>query len=404
MGEQNQTPAVAPEVQALVDAVSSAVRTALADLNTVAQRKTPVGQDPETHRVEVRTVADDRPVEKGIRMARAVRALALSKGDRQKAAYHAEHFLRDSSVARALSEGTNSAGGYLVPPEYSRELIELLRAQTIIRKSGARAIPMNSNVLNVPRLNTGGTSTYVGEASNISPTNQEFGQLTLTAKKLATLTVMSNELLADSSPSVDAIVRDDLVQSMSLKEDITFLRATGSATTPTGLLNLVDTGNKFSANATVNVANIIADMGKARRLVLAANTPMVKPCWYISPRTEGHLMTLADTSTGGWTFRAEMLTGKLFGYPFYVTSQIPENLGAGTDESEIYFGDAAQLIIGENEDLAIDVSSEAAYHDGSNVQAAFSLDQTVIRVIARHDFNIRHDTSFAVIQAVKWGA
>jgi len=96
--------------------------------------------------------------------------------------------------------------------------------------------------------------------------------------------------------------------------------------------------------------------------------------------------------------------GRLFGFPFGVTTQVPDNLGDGEDESEIYFVDFADAAIGESSRVEIEISSEAAYYDGSNVVSAFSLDQTVLRAIARHDFAMRRNTSGAVIQAVTWGS
>ena len=134
-----------------------------------------------------------------------------------------------------------------------------------------------------------------------------------------------------------------------------------------------------------------------------ANVRMIRPGWLFSPRTEHYLMTIRD-GNGNFAFREDMLAGKLWGYPFGVTTQIPDNLGGGSDESEIYLVDMADSVIAESTNLIIDVSSEAAYHDGGNVVSAFSLDQTVIRVIASHDFGMRHDASVAVLSAVKWGA
>ena len=64
--------------------------------------------------------------------------------------------------------------------------------------------------------------------------------------------------------------------------------------------------------------------------------------------------------------------------------------------------DFSEAIIGENTAIEIDVFREAAYHDGSSVQSAVSLDQTVIRLIERHDFALRHDVSGSVITTVKW--
>ncbi len=128
----------------------------------------------------------------------------------------------------------------------------------------------------------------------------------------------------------------------------------------------------------------------------------VRPGWIFSPRSWKFLTTV-QTTTGAYAFRDEMLKGTLWGFPFRVTTQVPSNLGSGANQSEVYFGAFAHAVIGESMGLIVDASQDAAYHDGSSVVAAFSQDQTVIRVIAEHDFALRHDKAFTVMTDVLWG-
>lgn len=348
--------------------------------------------------------AEDKKPEKGMVTARIVRALAAAKGDPDRAANWAKKNWSDSEfVVKALAAGDATAGGYLVPPEYSTDLIELLKPMAVVRRLGAVTLPMDTGTLNIPKITGGATASYIGENANIPKTEQTFGQITLTWKKLAALVPISNDLLRFSSPNADAIVRDDLVSSMALREDLAFIRDDGTSNKPKGLLNWAPAGNKFNANATVDLANVTADLGKAVYLLKKANVRFIRPGWIMSPRTENYLMTVRDAN-GNFAFRTEMLAGRLFGYPYGVTTQIPDNLGVGANESEVYLVDFADAVIGEATQLIIDASTEAAYHDGANVVAAFSLDQTVIRVIAQHDFAMRHAESACVIQSVTWGA
>ena len=75
----------------------------------------------------------------------------------------------------------------------------------------------------------------------------------------------------------------------------------------------------------------------------------------------------------------------------------------GSNESELYFADFYEVALGETSNLIIDASGSAAYHDGSNVVAAFSKDETVIRAIIEHDLGMRQDEALAVLTGVKWG-
>ena len=71
------------------------------------------------------------------------------------------------------------------------------------------------------------------------------------------------------------------------------------------------------------------------------------------------------------------------------------------DEAAAAFADC---FIGEDDDMVIDLSKEATYKDAEgNMVSAFQRDQTLIRVIAKHDFGPRHVESVAVLTGVTWG-
>jgi len=97
-----------------------------------------------------------------------------------------------------------------------------------------------------------------------------------------------------------------------------------------------------------------------------------------------------------------MNNGTLFGFPFRVSTQVPRNLGAGSN-TEIYFADYADVVLGETTQILLDVSSTAAYQSGASVKAAFSLDQTLIRAIVEVDLQVRHEESVVLVETVRWG-
>lgn len=341
--------------------------------------------------------------EKGLSVARIIRALAVAKGDVEKAAYWVRKQFADEIVEKALLAGEGSAGGFLIPEDFTSEIIELLQPQAVVRRMGAISIPMPSGTLPITAITGGATAYYVGESTNITPSQQAFGQIVLTAKKLAALVPISNELLRVPNAKADVIVRNDLISAIAKREDLAFIRGDGTQAQPKGILHWAASGNKFNANSTVNLQTVTEDLGKAERLLKEGNVPFTRPGWLMAPRTEIFLKSLRDAN-GNFAFRAEMMQGKLQGFPYAVTTQIPTNLGSGGNESEVYLVDFADAIIGETTQMIIEISSEAAYYDGTGVVAAFSRDESVIRVIVQHDFALRHPASAAVIQAVKWGA
>ncbi|MDI6872094.1 MAG: phage major capsid protein [Bacillota bacterium] len=344
----------------------------------------------------------ERPEDKGLKAARYLRALAAGKGDPERAARYVAQKWGDEALVKALNETNLAEGGALVPPEYVAELIELLRGRTVVRSLGATVLPMNSGSATIPKLTGGATASYVGESSNITKSQPSTGQLQLSAKKLAALVPTSNDLLRDSSPAADTVVRDDLVSALALREDLGFIRDDGTAPKPKGMRYWAPAGNLVASTGTT-LAAITADVAKMVNLLESANVRFLRPGWIMTPRSKWFLWQLLD-SNGNPVFRAELNQGKFLTFPFRTSTQIPNNLGVGTNESEVYLADFADMVIGENTELIIDVSTEAAYHDGTNVVAAFSRDETVMRAIARHDFGARHEESIAVLTGVTWGA
>ena len=358
--------------------------------------------------------------EKGSLFAGYLRAIAAARNDKEKAIKIAKAWGYDDvavgiekSIEKAMAAGDPTAGGFLVPVEFSQDVIELLRASGVVRSLGPTTMPMTSGSVKVPRITSGVTSSYIGENTNITKSQVATGQLTLTFKKLAALVPISNDLLRYSAPSADGIVRDDAVRSLNAREDLAFIRGDGLDGTPKGLKNWIAAGNRLDANSSVSLANVTTDLGRLLQAIMDANITLVvqqgatggidvRPGWIFSPRSYRYLSTV-QTTTGAYAFRDEMLRGTLWGFPFRVTTQVPSNLGSGTNESEVYFGAFAHAVIGESMGLIVDASQDAAYHDGNNVIAAFSQDQTVIRVIAEHDFALRHDAGFAMLQEVTWG-
>jgi HK97 family phage major capsid protein len=135
--------------------------------------------------------------------------------------------------------------------------------------------------------------------------------------------------------------------------------------------------------------------------LLNGNSRMIRPGWIFAPRTFVYLSTVRDTN-GNFAFRQEMLGGSLWSYPFGFTTSVPQNLGGGANESEVYLADFADVVVGESPMIELASSDSAAYHDGSAVVAAFSRDQTVVRAVMEHDLVMRHAESVAMLTAVLW--
>lgn len=341
----------------------------------------------------------------GAKMSRMVRALVVAQGNQQAAAKFAMDNQFGDDVAMALNTLTPGAGGVLVPQNMASEVIELWRPKSVVRRLGTRSIPLTNGSITLPRLKGGAVVGYIGSDSDIGVTGQTFDNLKLSAKKLTGLVPISNDLLAYSgtSPNVDRLVVEDLTGAMSSREDKAFIRDDGSLDTPKGLLAWALAGFKFAASAGTTLQLIETDLNKLILALENVNANMGSPGWIMSPRTFRFLEGLRDGN--GNKVYSEMKDGLLKGYPVGKTTQVPNNLGAGSNASEIYFVDFNDCFIGEDETLLIDYSKEATYKDeGGNMVSAFQRDQTLVRVIAKHDFGPRHVESVSILTGVTWGA
>lgn len=353
-----------------------------------------------------------KPEEKGLMFARHARAMYLGQGDVERAIHEVKRQwgaedpvlkgLEGTLKLKNLSAGNALGAGNIVIPEWSREWIELLRNQTVIRGlAGVRTFPMPVGAITMRKQSVAGIAYYVGEAANITKSDQNVNLVNMVYKKLAALTVVSNDLLRFAGPEADAFVRDDLLMVSAIREDLAFLLGDGTAGTPVGIFNFTASGSKF-ASAGTTLANTQTDLSKAIRKLQEGNVPLTldNGYWLMAPRTYWGIFNLVST-TGNYIFRDELQRGRLLGYQFKVTNQIPINVGAtGTGSgaaSLLMFVHAPSCLIGDALNVQVDVFFNGAYYDGSAVVSGISTDESVIRVLREHDFALRHDLGAAVV-------
>jgi HK97 family phage major capsid protein len=333
-------------------------------------------------------------------------------------------------VTRALVTSAGAAGGFIVPPDYMNEIIELLRPLAVVRGAGPRVIPMPRGTMTLPGQASAATASYGSEGSKIATSQQTLSQIVASYKKLTALVPVSNDMMRYADPAVDAFVRDDLVKVLALREDLAFILGDGTQDTPRGFLSFANGyagssaggvagvfntlanstaasgGNFVTSTAAYTLATVAAELGAAVNALDVANVPDIKRCWFMNPRSYNYLYNVQN-SLGVYVYRDELNKGTLLGYPFKKTTQIGTNYynadGSHTDCSFVFLVEMDEDMILDSMSLELAVSREGTYVDanGSTI-SAFQYDQTLIRAIAEHDHQIRHDASVAVIQFVRW--
>jgi HK97 family phage major capsid protein len=353
---------------------------------------------------------------KGLAFARAIKVAYLAKatGQSERDAAHAmskvegghrgyadlADFL-DDAKKRAMAESVFTSGGALLQPQLAADFIELLYAAVIAQSLGATTMDFN-RAMDFGKMNTGASISYVGEGQSVVPTAPGFGRLALSAKKAMAVVPFSNELLRNPSIGADTIIRDDLLRAMALRRDLSFFRGAGDTFQPKGINKWINSANVFPSTGTTLAAKV-ADIIKMVRLVDESNVPLASGGFAMAPRSKWGLAATLD-GLGQFVFAAMIAAGNVFGFKLGSTTQIPTNLGGGTNESEVYYGAFADAIIGMDigTPLTIETFLNGTYNDGTNVQSGVSNDQSVIRAIEGHDMLLRHDKSFAQLTTVTW--
>lgn len=138
-------------------------------------------------------------------------------------------------VQNALQIGTDSEGGYLVPDEFERTLIEALEEENLFRTM-ANIITTSSGDRKIPVVASKGTASWIDEEAPTPESDVAFGQVSIGAFKLATTIKVSEELLNDSVFSLEKYIAREFARRIGAKEEEAFFVGDGTGK-PTGIFN-----------------------------------------------------------------------------------------------------------------------------------------------------------------------
>ncbi len=140
----------------------------------------------------------------------------------------------DPVVRNTLQIGTDTEGGYLVPDEFERNLVEALEEENIFRRL-ANVITTSSGDRKIPVVASKGTASWIDEEGAIPESDDSFGQVSIGAYKLGTLIKVSEELLNDSVFNLESYISREFARRIGNKEEESFFGGDGSGK-PTGIL------------------------------------------------------------------------------------------------------------------------------------------------------------------------
>ena len=314
---------------------------------------------------------------------------------------------------KAMTEGTDSAGGYLVTPELSSELIQLRLDKTPMRQL-MPSLAVNSDTLQFIQQTGGLTAGWVAELATKPSADMTFGQLSVSVFTAAGLAVVSNQLLQDAGKQstgpnvgIDSLIVRDIARRLAILEEKAIIDGTGTGQ-PLGILGTSGVGNAggaLTSTAVVDLLDKIVDaIGEVQdglkddpthivmhprtwaRIIKARES--ASPTTYIvgAPGSNPVGRRAQDSIPGG--VKRQGVVGELFGYQVVLTANMPTNKGAGTDESRVIVGNFDEGLILDRQGVTVD-TSEHVY---------FTSNQTVFRAEMRVGFTAaRTPAAFDVI-------
>jgi len=353
--------AAAAAARNAADIVALGARHNKRDLAEAALR---AGKSIEQFRGELLDViGNDKPLEnenigltkKEVRQFSVVRAIAALANPGDRRLREAAAFEFEVSEAAAQRYG-RSASGLMVPTDVlgvwkqrdlntsddneivatnllANEFIDVLRNSASVMQAGARMMPGLVGNVAIPKKTAASTAGWIstegGAASESEPT---FGTVSLTPRNLGAFTDMTRQLILQSTPSIEQLVRDDLTQALALAIDKAALEGTGLSGQPTGILSTVGVNKPTSFAAAVPT---FAEMVALETAVAEDNALFGNLAYITDAATYGGLKTKTkDAGSGMFVLES----GQANGYTVYRTQQ--------ATAGNVYFGNFQDCMVG----------------------------------------------------------
>lgn len=408
-------PAQAEALNSMIDNGRSVDEARAAVLEAMGARQEPVGGAPQSGVVdlsekEVRQYSIVRAINAVIHKdwANAGLELEVSRTLAKELGRDTEGFfmptnLRLDAERATYAVGATATGGANVATNLLAEsFIEVLRNKAMIMQLGPTILSGLVGNIAIPRQISQTQTYWVTENSAITQAEATFDQVTLSPKQLGARSQYSRLMLQQSTPGIEALVRNDLAKVMALGIDLAAINGSGVSGQPKGILNqsgigsvaMGTNGAAFTNATTASTSGIDQliqlesklDIGNALdgSLYYLTNAKVVAALKQLKTQYADYLWT--DNLDN----RASGTPGMINGYGVARSNQMPSNLtkGTGTNLSALIFGDFSQLVIAMWGGLEILPNPYGAGYNAGAVD---------IRTMQTVDLNVRHPESFAAI-------
>lgn len=276
-------------------------------------------------------------------------------------------FIPFDALETRATNNTTTAAELVATNHRPQDYIGALRASNIVRQLGVRTLTGLSGDVVIPKYGSGLSLGWVGEEEAVTESNMSFDSITLTPKHTGGKTEMSRQLIQQSSPDIESLIREDLSYLVAQNIDQAIIAGTG-VKDPLGILNTVGVLTGAIPDTWQEVLALI-------QLIEDQNITNLK--WLGTSTTKTTLAGI-EKSTGTGQFLYQ--NGQVGELPFNVSANMPAN--------KLILGDFSQVLLGvwSEIDILVNPYAEPAYSRGG-VQ---------VRAMATCDVAVRHPKAFLV--------
>jgi HK97 family phage major capsid protein len=236
-------------------------------------------------------------------------------------------------VINALQVGTDSEGGYLVPDEFEKTLVQGLEEENIFRTL-AKVITTSSGDRKIPVVSSKGTASWIDEEGAIPESDDAFGQVSIGAYKLGTMIKVSEELINDSVFNIESYLAKEFGRRIGAKEEEAFFIGDGSGK-PTGIFNA--TGGAELGITTASATAITID--EIMDFFYSLKSPYRKNATFVMNDATVKAIRKLKDGNGNYIWQPSLTAGTpdtILNRPVVTSTYVP-NISAG--EKTIAFGD-----------------------------------------------------------------
>jgi HK97 family phage major capsid protein len=379
-------------------------------------------------------IAVPAKLEKGIAFARFAKSMVMAGGNAREALEivkerypneqplhnivkmhvgqgRSSQFIEKAAVDAAITTNAPWAGALVQYQQMADDFIEYLRPQTIIgRLPGLRKVPFK---VRIPRQTGGGTASWVGEGKAKPLTSLAFDNVVLDFTKIATIAVLTDEIVRLSTPSAEAITRDQLAAAIIQQMDSDFIDPHNAGTAnvkPASITNGV-TPVASSGNAEANVRQ---DILAVFQPWITSNLTPNNATWIMSATT-ALALSLMVNGLGQPSFPGlTMNGGTLWGLPV-VVSEAAGIVGGSDGGHIVVLVNQRDILLADDGTVAVDASREASLEmsdaptsssataTGASLVSMFQTNSVAIRAERWINWVKGRSTAVQFLSSVNWG-